>query len=168
MKPCGGYFIYQYKGEGQEYALFSLYQNTSGRKINHRVWLGRVVDKNKNIFCNRTDGYFTFIPPNEKIKLTENQIKDIEDVNKRPDLIVTQTPKYINFGDIYVFNEFIKSSGFYLFFQKILPGDSQSLFALILFKLLEKEPYAYAQVWWQSSYARYLFPGARLDPEHVR
>ncbi|MDR1576968.1 MAG: hypothetical protein LBT86_01885 [Deltaproteobacteria bacterium] len=69
----------------------------------------------------------------------------------------------IDFGDIYVVNEVIKSSGLYKLFNSFQFKNNDTLFALILFKLIGNNSNFFALKWWESSFAKYLFPQAELD-----
>ncbi|MDR1395559.1 MAG: hypothetical protein LBK52_05270 [Deltaproteobacteria bacterium] len=169
MDPSQGYIRYNKATSEREYAALCFFQEADGLKFTQEVWLGRVIDKEKNIFFNKKDGFITLSSEYEKIKLSDSEITTLKLVKKRKKSTknITQYPRIINFGDIFIFYEFIKQSGLLAFFENIFPNDSQSLQALILFKLLEKEPFSQALDWWSDSYARYLFPEARLESSRI-
>ncbi|MDR1608132.1 MAG: hypothetical protein LBT38_06960 [Deltaproteobacteria bacterium] len=73
-----------------------------------------------------------------------------------------KTDYSIDFGDIYVVNESIKSSGLASLFNNCYLNNKDTLFSLILFRLLSKSANFFAAKWWETSFAKYLFPTAEL------
>ncbi|MDR0620859.1 MAG: hypothetical protein LBJ61_03160 [Deltaproteobacteria bacterium] len=59
------------KADGTHYGIYCRTQMEDVRKINNEVWLGKVIDKDNNVFYNGKDGYFRFDINNGKRFLSD-------------------------------------------------------------------------------------------------
>jgi hypothetical protein len=172
MEKSNGFIRYQQRSKRNKdilYASFCHAKRENGKKINDEIWLGRVIDKEKGIYYTRKDGYYLFSVANGKSNIDNNDLKIIEESYniEKTNVNVVKRSKYINFGDIYIFNSFLENNNFLNIFKSCCDKDHETLTALILFKLLTNQPYSYAYDWWNETYARYLFPDARLQSQQI-
>ena len=128
------------------------------RKIEN---LGRVIDKEQGIFQNRVRGKFKYTLADgfqalePEIIDTYSKCQDEEKLN-------------LAFGDAYVLDKYMRSLPFYDAYQNLMESDSDTLFSLLLFKMIEtKKAYQYAKTWWSNSYACQLFPNAKIEGQRI-
>jgi transposase len=87
--------------------------------------------------------------------------------NQEANRAVIQPKLILDFGDAWFLEHVMNDSGLKMLFRKILPGNADTLLALISFKLLDNATNSYARVWLEGSYARYLYPGAQLASQRI-
>lgn len=144
---------------GVEYAKL----NTATRKgkIIHKDYtnLGRVLDKDRGIYKNREQGVFTY-------NLDENTY------GKAPaDFVPPSGSKkeslILDFGDVYLLDQFMKTNGLYAPIDAIGYGNPDTLKAMICYYALCSLSNTHAHSWWEGSYARILFPKANLSSQRI-
>lgn len=133
----------------------------SAVKHDKGVSLGRVLDKKRLIFQNRSKGVFQydrntgeFLPPPEDFGLK------VVRRNARESLIV-------DFGNAYFIDKYIERVGLRSVFNAVGYGNMDSFYALLFYYLLESRSNAHAQDWYEGSYARILFPKALLSSPRI-
>lgn len=129
--------------------------------------LGLVINKEKNVFWNRTQGYFVFDPETETCH--EPDPSDIPDANSlQPDGCKQQSPPcYIDFGDAFFLDQLIHGIGYDKVIDKIIFGNRDTLYAMIQYYALEGKASIHANTWYRSSYASYLYPKANLSTQRI-
>ncbi len=150
-----GFIRYEVKN-GVEYASLYKAKRKDGKKINEVEYLGRVIDKARGIYKNRTRGQFTF------------SIK--EGYASTPSFIepIIKEKLILDFGDAYVLDEILKLSGLRSIFESIIPDDTDTLLALLSHRTLDTcTANRYALEWWEGSYARLLYPNAKLQSQRI-
>jgi hypothetical protein len=172
MEISKGFIRYQQRSKRNKdilYASFCHAKREYGKKINNEIWLGRVIDKENGIYYTRKDGYYLFSVDNGKSNIKNNDLKEIKKSEniKLTNINCTKRSKSINFGDIYIFNSFLENNNFLNIFKSCCDKDHETLNALILFRLLTNSPHSYAYDWWNETYARYLFPNAKLQSQRI-
>lgn len=159
------YINYKVQG-GIEYAMVV----TSVRKgVNvgkgDIIYLGRVIDKERNIFKSRERGLFIYdlennqflqVPPEYQAPKINRKTK----VPSRPNLIVS-------FGDLFLLDEYLKKSGFIKAVDAIAYPNSDTLHALLAYYVLSNLSNAHAEDWWELTYARFLYPRAQLASQRI-
>lgn len=142
---------------------------TSSVRINGRVtkskdsiYLGRVLDKERNIFQTRKDGVFMLNPKTwEKCPPPVDFVPSIKRKNaKDPELL-------LDFGDSYFFHEIMDRSGIDKLIEAIGYGNPDSLCGLLLFYMLSRQNNCHAENWWEGNFARVLFPNANLTSQRI-
>lgn len=158
------------KKEGTEYATYNIAKRVNGKKINVTEWLGRVIDKNKGFFYTNKKGYYKFTPEYGYENIDQDLVtqytmisKDGKDKPKSSN----KNPSIINIGGIYIFDEFIKSTKLDQIIGTAYLDDLDTLFSLILFRLLNKNCNKYAYNWWNETYAKFIYPNATLDSQRI-
>ncbi|MBO8416656.1 MAG: hypothetical protein IAB19_09770 [Proteobacteria bacterium] len=151
-------FIAYDKKHGGVYAKFCI-SRRDGRKVYKTcVSLGRVLDIEHNIFRNRSRGVYTFDP-----KTGEYGSPDPSFVPEEQPRGQKRAELWLDFGDAFFLDSFIKSSGFGSCLEAA--GSSQdTLQALLLFTLIRgsQADLAEAEIWFEGSYARIMYPQAKL------
>lgn len=148
-------FIHYDVKNGVEYASVYTPRRENGKKVNDPEYLGRVIDKEKGIYRNRTRGDFTYS--------LESGYGDVDST-----CITSNEEKLIlDFGDAYVLFEALKKCSFYDAFQNLLPPLTDTLMSLIAYRLLGGYANNHAEDWWEGSYTRLLYPNAKLRSQRI-
>jgi len=155
------YIRYQQKAD-KTYAQVIDAVRVDGKKKNLYITsLGAVIDKEKGIFKSKERGVYTFsleagygeAPREIEILYTEIKTERL----------------ILDFGDSFMLDQYLRNcTPFFDLFSDILPNQSDSLFALLFFRLLtDKKAYRYAQSWHEGNYASILYPKARLQSQRI-
>lgn len=125
------------------------------------VSLGRVLDKKRLIFQNRSKGVFQFdrntgeyLPPPADFGLK------VVRRNARESFIV-------DFGNAFFIDKYIEHVGLRSVFDAVGYGNMDSFYALLFYYLLESRSNSHAQDWYEGSYARILYPKALLSSPRI-
>lgn len=121
--------------------------------------LGRVINLKEGIFKNRKRGIFHF---NFETGYTE--IEPPKKNNTDNDQFNEQA---VVFGNIYVLHEILDREGLLTLFKSISVNNTETLLTLIFFRLLTDESYTNTYSWWNSTYTKYLFPGASVSSQRI-
>ena len=130
-----------------------------------QVYLGKVIDKRKNIFWTRERGYYTFDPATQAFG--EPAKEDIPDPDFKADLRTKQTPVIVDFGDSFFLNSLIKGIGYDEILKSIAYQNHDTLYAMLFFYTLESEANVHAKSWYNQNYAKYLFPKANISSQRI-
>jgi len=147
-------FIHIDLKNGVEYATLCSPMRVDGKKVNQAQYLGKVIDKQHGIYQSREKGIYKF-------SLNDGYL-DYE-----PPVIQGDEKLILDFGDIYLLSEYLKRTGIYSIIAATIPNASDTVLALTMFRILSQSASSYASVWWEGSYARFLFPDAALSPHHL-
>ena len=146
-----GFIRYEMK-KGIEYASVYRAKRVGSKKTNDVEYLGRVIDKEKGIYKNRERGVFTFT--------LENGI-----VEQQP---MINEKLILDFGDSFLLNEIIQKAELKNLIEKVFSGISDTVLALLFYRVLSSDnANYYAQLWWEGSYARILFPKALMQSQRI-
>ncbi|MDR2436960.1 MAG: transposase [Endomicrobium sp.] len=153
-----GYIHYETKDSGvyARYCYSSYKKN--GLVYHNEVNLGRTLNKEKGIFKNRQRGFYTFT------------LKDGFGIVDPEDIIYAEeAPKNVvlNFGDIWLTDQILKKTGLDTVLDNLIPSASNTIKSLVAFRLLEHDVYDTAEDWYRKSYARILYPGARVESTQI-
>jgi hypothetical protein len=130
--------------------------------------LGKVLDKDKGIFTNRERGLFVYLPG--------QKFQPIEDVYgydeaQRFGLVGSlASPKerlILDFGDAYLLHEFPKTAALLLLIKAAFSTKTDSILALLFFRVLTNLANCHAETWLEGSYTRLLFPAADLRSSNI-
>ncbi|MDR1040838.1 MAG: transposase [Deltaproteobacteria bacterium] len=153
--PLSGFIGYEYKQD----AVYARYMKSTftrnGKTYHDSRYLGRVVDKERGIFRNRSLGTFSFD--------LENGIRNVSILVNDSLMEDTRAHISLEFGDIWLIDQILKETGLDTVIERLIPKRSDTLKALVGYKLLSNDVYVYANAWYRSSYARVLYPGANVD-----
>lgn len=125
------------------------------------MYLGRVLDKERGIFKSADRGVFAYdLRTNTISEPPVDFVPQLRRKNARPNLIV-------DFGDAFLLNALIDKFGLSPALEAIQYGNPDSFRALLLYYMLEARSNAHAEVWWEGSYARILYPNANLTTQRI-
>jgi hypothetical protein len=144
-----GFIRYQCKN-GVEYASYCVAKRIDGRKINEVTNLGRVIDKKRSIFQNRTQGKFSFSVNTGVTELPATIETDIYD-----------------FGNAYALHSSLEKCGYIDILKRIFRSDFDTLSALVFYRILQGGANNGALDWYDGSWAKSLFPNARLNSQRL-
>jgi hypothetical protein len=165
-KPIAESFIhYQDRENGRRYAKFCPADRKHGGKD---IYLGVVIDETNRIFYNRkSGGFFRFSIERGRQELTADERTYYEVVKKGYGKDTPKKALALDFGDAWFLEHILENSGLRQLFAHTCPGETDTLLSLVLFRLLETGANCYAQRWLEGSYARYLYPKARISSQRV-
>jgi hypothetical protein len=150
--PNKGSIYYHSRGNNQ-YATFVPPLSRSSNPNEPQIYLGKVVNKEEGLFYSVSRGFANCSPEKGYIP--------------RPDLSRTnQLPAKVRlqFGDIWIFQETLRQTGFSTVMKNIFPEFHDTLNALVAFKLCNPElAYVHAQDWFDDSYVSTLYPKASVS-----
>ncbi|MGE4585218.1 MAG: transposase [Sphaerochaeta sp.] len=153
-------FIRYEQKNGAEYASVCLPMRVDGRKVNETENLGRVLDKQRGIFKNRERGVFRYTleagyeeaPPDGHALALKP---------KGPERLI------LDFGDVHVLDEYLRTTPYHAILNSLLPGQGDTLLALVYHRILATGARCYAGTWYEGSYARLLLPCAALQSQRI-
>ncbi len=129
------------------------------QKIN-RIYLGKVIDKEKGIYENKKLGLITFDPKTGAFG--------------KPDLaqVPARAPRgkkltSADFGDAYVLDRYVTDMGMEAVIDSFGCQNPDTMKALMMYYILHDEPNDYALDWFEGSYASVLYPKADMDGRRI-
>lgn len=154
-----------YKVKGQLYgkvAASSFRENGTVHKRNDGIYLGRVIDKNNNIFWNKTNGIFKFNPETATIeKADETYVSELpDDQRKRPKVL-------LDFGDSYILSEILRKMKYDEVINSISYRNKDTLNAMVQYYVLQDKANSHAKIWYDGSIASILYPKADLNSQRI-
>ena len=155
------YIHYDEKPNGAIYAcIYESYRDKGKVKTRRGENLGRVIDKENNIFRQRGITYQYIIGEGRK---------DVPDTALPSESIAPETEKLIlDFGDAWFLQEYISKQPFYESIKNALPEESDTLLALIFYRLLtNKGASCHAKIWYEGNYSYLAFPEANLTSQNI-
>lgn len=150
--------------DGREYGTLCTVSRVNGKVVKtYGEQLGRVLDKSRLIFKSRARGVFMldphtlqFLPPPPGIELPARKSR----------LKVPSRPVTYSFGDVYLIDKFATSANLYDTFRSFLDHDDD-LKAMVCYYITSNLSNQYAEDWIGTSFAKFLFPKAKLSSQQV-
>lgn len=155
------YIHYDEKPNGAIYAcIYESYREKGKVKTRRGENLGRVVDKENNIFRQKGVTYQYIIGEGRR---------DVPDSALPAESIVPETERLIlDFGDAWFLQEYISRQPFYESIKNTLPEESDTLLALIFYRLLtNKGASCHAKIWYEGNYTYLAYPKANLTSQNI-
>ena len=142
-----------------------------GSKVRKKgaVYLGRVIDKEKNIFYNRNRGVFRYDEETrtfheEDPAYLELLLSDKKEHRKKG----TGTKGLIlDFGDVFFIESLIRQTGYDSVIDQVCIEDKDTLLSLLLYYIITDNANSHALSWWEGSYASILYPNAQMDSRRI-
>lgn len=142
------------------------YRDEKGRsRKKGQIFLGKVIDKEKNIFWKRKQGFYIFVP--KTLEFVSPNPADIPSHLTELDGARKAAPVIVDFGDCFFFNELIERIGYIEVLKSIECSNLDSLKALIAYYTLDCGVASEALGWYKQSYASYLYPKANLHDQRI-
>ena len=136
-----------------EYHTLVESKRINGKKVDVPVlYLGRLIDKEKNIYRNRERGTFVYNCDERTIEASQPAAKE---------------KLILDFGDSYMLNELIIKTGFKELMTKVFPSESDTMLSMLFYRVLSGGASRYALTYWEGSYTRLLFPSALIESQRV-
>ena len=159
-------YIDYWISDGIEYAKV-VHSVRKGKKVvpENTIYLGRVIDKQRKIFKNRERGMFVYdVETNTFSKVPSEWMVSTP---KRKTKVPSRQILSVVFGDIFLLDSYLKSIDFYKVVDAIQFRNPDTIRALLCFYILTDMSNRFAREWWESSYAKYLFPRAQMDSQRI-
>ena len=120
-----------------------------------QIYLGKVINKERLIFWNRNDGYFSFSTVTlSKKTLEPGEISFV--TSDEPDGARKQRPVLVDFGDSYFLNCFLSGIGYDRVIDTLTVKNRDTLYALLHYYILEDRANSHAETWYRHNYASLL------------
>ncbi len=127
--------------------------------------LGRVLDKARGIYQNRERGIFTYDPVTQEYgEAPADFVPPVRRNNNARERLST------DFGDAFLVNALLSGSemrGLRGAIAAMTCDETETLYALLLYYVLQQHSTAFAHIWYEGSFARFLYPKARLTQQHI-
>ena len=157
--------ISYYKSRGQTYAKIPASSYREDGKVKKRddgIYLGRVIDKENNVFYSANRGIFTYDPiENVFGNADETYVSDIpEDQRRRPRVC-------LDFGDSYFVHELLRLCDYDKVISSLPYRNKDTLNAMIQYYTLHDKANDHAGLWYDGSIAKMLYPRANLTSQRI-
>jgi hypothetical protein len=120
---------------GTEYHTLVESKRIDGKKVDVPIlYLGRIIDKEKGIYRNRERGIFVY-------KSDEGIIESAQPLAKEKLIL--------DFGDSYVLNEVITTTGFKDIMTAVFPSDNDTVLSMLFYRVLSGGASRYALAYWE-------------------
>ena len=126
------------------------------------VYLGRVIDLENGVFYNKKRGVFTY-----DVATNTYGAADPKYIGTLPKDARKKEKHILDFGDVYVVDEFIRSIGYDKVLESIPYGNPDTLKAMIAYYIISEKANVYANIWQQGSFASILYPNADLRSQRI-
>ncbi|MDR0621264.1 MAG: transposase [Deltaproteobacteria bacterium] len=137
------------------FALLLGKRNNTGTRDD--VWLGQLVDERKNLFFLPSLGVFEFTMA--------------DGYTHRPDYAfgLHRPESYLlQYGNYWVYNDFLRRTGFSNVINNVIPESADTLNALLLYKLTEPHTTNYKGLhWFTNSYSKLVFNQAAMSSSSI-
>lgn len=166
---------YNYRGESTmklSYQMLNgtLYAKIPGKSVrkNGKVCkegeqhLGRVIDKENNVFYSRKRGIFTFDPETGEYGEADEKYVSNDNMDRRK-----REPDSLKFGDAFFVNELIHQIGYDKVIEDIQYNNKDTLYAMITYYVVTSHANIHAQTWYEGSFAKVLYPRADLTSQRI-
>jgi len=138
---------------GKEYHTLVESKRVDGKKVDVPVlYLGRLMDKEKSIYRNREKGTFVYN--------SEERVIEAAQPFSKERLI-------LDFGDSYILDELLVRTGFKDIMTSVFQFDKDTVMSMLFYRVLCGGASRYAQIYWEGSYVRLLYPKALVESQRV-
>lgn len=154
------YIHYDQKPNGVTYAcVYESYRDKGRVKTRRTENLGRVIDKEKGLFCQKGVVFQYTI---------EAGRNDAPDVFPEEEIVPEQEKLILDFGDAWFLKQYLSRQPFYASIADTLPDDRDTFLALIFYRLLtHKGASCHAKIWYEGNYSYLSFPRADLTSQNI-
>lgn len=157
--------INYYTSRGQRYAKVpasSYRENGKVKNRNDGIYLGRVIDEEKNVFYSKDRGIFTYDPVTNTFgQADETYVFDTSDDRRKRSKVC------LDFGDSYFVHELIRSCGYDSVINSLPYKNKDTLNAMIQYYILQDKANDHASIWYDGSVAQLLYPKANLSSQRI-
>lgn len=126
------------------------------------IYLGRVIDKEHNVFYNRKRGIFIYDPETDTYgKADETYVSNERKDRRKKEHFV------LDFGDSFFIDSLIRSIGYDKVLDSIPYKNRDTLYAMVQYYILSNSANSHAHIWYDGSFARLLYPRADLTSQRI-
>ena len=125
------------------------------RKVG-QIYLGKVIDREKNVFWTRERGFYAFNPIDQTFG--EAPESSIPPAFEEPSRRCRKAPVIVDFGDSYFINTLIYGIKYNKVIDAISFQNRDSLYGALSYYILESNANYRADSWIKQNYASYLYP----------
>lgn len=154
------YIHYDQKANGVTYAsVYESYRDKGKVKTKRIENLGRVIDRENGIFCQKGITYQYTLDAGRGEVPASFQIEPV----------VPETEKLIlDFGDAWFLEKYLSRQAFYPSILSTLPNEKDTLLALVFYRLLtNRSASCHAKIWYEGNYSYLAFPHANLTSQNI-
>lgn len=147
-----------------------LYAKTMGKSVRDgasvrkegQKHIGRVIDKENNVFYSRERGIFTYDPLTDTYGKADENYSSVlpKDKRKREKLL-------LDFGDVYFLDSLISDIQYDRVLDSVGYGNSDTMRAMLLYYIVSEAANCHAQTWFDGSIARILYPNANVSSQRI-
>ncbi len=138
------------------------YRENGHVKKRNAIYLGRVVDKENNVFFNKERGVFTYDvitgTYGEADPAFQGNLKN--DHRKKANLI-------LDFGDSYFIDSLIRTMHYDEVLASISYQNKDTLWAMTQYYILSNKANSHANTWYDGSFANVLYPEADIHSQRI-
>ena len=147
-----------------------LYAKTMGKSVRNgsavqkvgQKHIGRVIDKENNVFYSRERGIFTYDPiTNTYGEADESYISELKTDRRKKEKLL------LDFGDVYFLDQLIKDIQYDRVLDAIGYGNPDTLKAMVMYYIISDAANCHAKTWFDGSFARILYPNANLTSQRI-
>lgn len=130
-------------------------------KINQKH-IGRVIDKENNVFYSRQRGIFTYDPITDSYgKADEKYSSELKtDKRKREKML-------LDFGDVYFLDQLLKQLEYDKVLDAVGYGNPDTLKAMVMYYIVSEKANVHAKTWYDGNICRILYPDANMKSQRV-
>ena len=124
--------------------------------------LGKVIDKENNVFFNKERGMFTYDPETGEFgEADESYVSDVQpDKRKRQRTI-------LDYGDAYFVDQLIHQMGYDKVIDEISYKNKETLYAMVAYYVISNAANCHANTWYEGSFESILYPKANLTSQRI-
>ncbi|MBR2760883.1 MAG: transposase [Solobacterium sp.] len=147
-----------------------LYAKTMGKSVRDgstvrkkdQKHIGRVIDKENNVFYSRERGIFTYDPITDEYgKADEIYSTELKKDRRRKEKLL------VDFGDAFFLHQVIKDMQYDTVLDAIGYGNPDTLKAMVMYYIISDAANCHAQTWFDGSFAKILYPNANLKSQRI-
>ena len=147
---------------GIEYATLVASRRSGKTVVKDYTWLGRVLDRERGIYRSRKRGVFTYdLATDTYGSAPAESVAPATDIRRDRELMT------LDFGDAFFLDWFIRTKGLLPAIDATGYGGSDTLYAMIHYYTTCSMANEFAQIWWEGSYVRILYPEADLSDQRI-
>lgn len=133
----------------------------SVRKVGQKH-IGRVIDKENNVFYSRERGMFTYDETTDTYGTAgEKYSSELKRDRRKKEKLL------LDFGDVFFLDQLLKKMGYDKVLESIGYGNSDTLKAMVMYYVISEKANVHAQTWMDGNIARILYPNANVKSQRI-
>ncbi len=129
--------------------------------------LGRVIDKEKNIFRSRALGVYQYDIDNDFYDKNPDWSGSKVPVEYHEPQSGNKEQLILDFGDTFMVDAFIHNNGLDGIIDKCNVRNKDTLYSMICYYILSNTANCHAKTWWEGNFARICYPSAALESQRI-